>query len=207
MTENVQKKITWYHNLNKIAVKGNIVFAGSTFVQNFPIQELERNFCVEQNVYNRGISGLTIADFKESLSACIFDLEPSKIFLNIGEEDVNTVTFNEVMFVTEYLQIIKEIKKELPLARIYVIGLLPTVNGYKKINKALQHSVCGCGCEFIDFENVLLDSNSCLKKCYKSDCSAISPSAYVAILRDLKMFFRNRMMGFGDVWNMVENWS
>lgn len=207
MTKNVQKKIQWYHNLNKIAEKGAIVFTGSSFIQDFPIEELERNFCVEQTVYNRGIAGLTISDFKESLASCIFELSPSKIFLSIGEEDINTKWFALESFIDTYIEILGSIKKQLPLAKIYIIGILPTINSYKKINKVLQQTVCGCGCEFLDFENVLLDKNDNLRQEYISDYTVVSPSAYVAILRDLKIFFRNRMMGFGEVWSMVENWS
>jgi lysophospholipase L1-like esterase len=207
MTEKVQKKIQWYHNLNKIAEKGAIVFTGSSFMQDFPIQELERNFCVEQTVYNRGIAGLTIANLKDCLSSCIFELSPSKIFLSFGEEDINTVGFTIESFIDSYLQILVAIKKQLPLVKIYVIGVLPIINGYKDVNTQLQRAVSACKCEYLDFENVLLDKNNSLKEEYISDYTAVSPSAYVAILRDLKMFFRNRMMGFGEVWNMVENWT
>jgi len=207
MRENIEKKIKWYHNLNKIAEKGAIVFTGSSFMQDFPIKELESNFHVEQMIYNRGIAGLTIEKLQECLSACVFELSPTKIFLSIGEEDINTEGFSLESFINNYLQIIVAIKNKLPAAKIYVIGLLPIVAGYKEVNKQLQRAVSACKCEYLDFENVLLDKNNNLKAEYISEYTAISPSAYVAILRDLKMFFRNRMMGFGEVWNMVENWN
>lgn len=207
MNKSIENKIKWYHSLNKIAEKGEIVFAGSSFMQDFPIQELERNFSLEHIVYNRGISGLTVKKLQTCLAECIFELAPSKIFLNIGEEDISTLDMPINAFIDAYLQIIKTIKTNLPAAKIYVIGLLPTLENYKEVNKQLQHAVCAFNCEFLDFDNILLDDDGVLKNEYASESKTVSPSAYVAILRDLKMFFRNRMMGFGEVWNMVENWT
>ena len=207
MTETLRQEVAWLHNLNKTAKSGSIVFTGSTFMHNFPINELEHNFQMEESVYNRGVQGLCIADFPYVLENCVFELAPSKLFVCIGEEDVALENFDESVFLDEYEQIILTIRRHLPACKLYIIGLMPTVCGYEKTNRAIRSCANELDCEFLDFGNVLLDTSNQIKKEYSKDKKTFLPGAYVAILRDLKMFFRNRMMGFGEVWNMVENWG
>jgi hypothetical protein len=207
MNKLIQSKADWFHKLNKTARPGNIVFTGSTFMHNFPISELEHNFQMAERVYNRAIEGLRIADFHQVLDLCVFELAPSKLFISIGEEDAADGNLSLTEFTTCYIQTIREIQQKLPACKIHILGLMPTVREYRKINSALRADTSKLNCEFLDFGSVLLDSGNTIKEEYSKDKKTFQPGAYVAILRDLKMFFRNRMMGFGEVWNMVENWG
>ena len=79
-----QDKIIRYRQLNQTARKGQIVFAGSSLMEMFPIEQ----FVVEDNlpvvVYNRGIGGFVTDELLTNLAVCVLDLAPRMLFLNIG---------------------------------------------------------------------------------------------------------------------------
>lgn len=85
-------KVAKYKYLNKYAKKGQIVFAGSSLMEQFPIYEFIQDFDIDRVIYNRGIGGYTAAEMMEALEECIFELEPARLFLNIGTNDFNTNT-------------------------------------------------------------------------------------------------------------------
>ncbi len=58
------------------------------------------------------------------MDICIFDLEPSKIFINIGTNDLG---FNvpESTFLANYDEILRQIKEKLPETKVYVMAYYP----------------------------------------------------------------------------------
>lgn len=52
-----------YQILNEHVKKGQILFTGSSLMEQFPIAEIARNHGVEKMIYNRGIGGYTTDDF------------------------------------------------------------------------------------------------------------------------------------------------
>lgn len=206
MKQELIRQTNWFHELNKYAEPNNILFVGSTFIHDFPINELEINFQIDDAIYNRGIEGLKIQDLKTMLDVCIYELAPAKIILSIGEEDIKEEDFNLETFIMSYISIVKQIKTTLPQCKLYVMGVLPTDNNYIEVNQKLQEKLHSYNIEYIDFGYHLLDKNQRIDPKYLTDGRIFLPNAYVAILKDLKRFFRNRMMGFGDVINMVERW-
>lgn len=206
MQKELMEKKQWFHSLNKYSDMNNILFVGSTFIHDFPINELEINFQMEYTVYNRGIKGLELKELKQLLDVCVFELEPSKIFLSIGEEDIKSTDFSIDNFIGDYLDVIDKIKTKLPKSSLYVMGILPTNDKYITVNNLLQKKLQTIGVEYIDFGYKFLDENKTLNPIYVTEKHEFLPNAYVVVLSDLKRFFRNRMMGFGDIWNMVEKW-
>lgn len=206
MKKELLRQAKWFHGLNKYAEPNNILFVGSTFIHDFPINELEINFQIEDAVYNRGVTGLELKDFKKMLDVCIYELEPAKIILSIGEEDIKKDDFQMDEFIADYMDVIQQIKNHLPKSTIYIMGILPTDDKYIEVNQSLQAKLQSCNIEYLDFGYHLLDKEQHIDPKYFSEEFFFLPNAYVAILKDLKRFFRNRMMGFGDVFNMVERW-
>lgn len=84
-----QDKIIRYRQLNQTAQKGQIVFAGSSLMEMFPIEQ----FVAEDNlpvvVYNRGIGGFVTDELLTNLAVCILDLAPRMLFINIGTNDLS----------------------------------------------------------------------------------------------------------------------
>ena len=61
MTPDKQLKVTTYAHLNRIAQKGQILLAGSSLCEFFPVAEIARHFGFDKTIYNRGI-GKKISD-------------------------------------------------------------------------------------------------------------------------------------------------
>lgn len=206
MKKELIRQAKWFHGLNQYSEPNNILFVGSTFIHDFPINELEINFQIDDTIYNRGISGLKLNELKSMLNVCIYELNPSKIILSIGEEDIKDPDFNKDAFISSYIDLVQQIKSQLPNCRLYVMGVLPTGSNHMEVNRKLQKKLSDFNVEYIDFSYHLLDKNHHIDPKYLTEEYFFLPNAYVAILEDLKRFFRNRMMGFGDVINMVERW-
>lgn len=206
MENELIRQANWFHGLNKYAEPNNILFVGSTFIHDFPINELEINFQIDDTIYNRGISGLKLRDLKSLLDVCVYELSPSKIILSIGEEDILEGDFDINTFILDYIDLVKQIKGHLPKCKLYVMGILPTDSRYIEVNQKLQCNLHTQNIEYVDFGYHLLNKEKQIDPKYITAEHFFLPTAYVAILEDLKRFFRNRMMGFGDVINMVERW-
>jgi len=69
-------KLRKYRELNAVAPKGQTVCAGSSLMENFPVNELLMNLGSTKKIYNRGMSAFTIAQYDEVLDI-VLDLEPS----------------------------------------------------------------------------------------------------------------------------------
>ena len=81
---------------------------------------MQKSLGLDKLIYNRGIRATT-ADLLASIDICIFDLEPSKIFINIGSNDIG---FNvpESTFLANYDEILRQIKEKLPETQVYVMA-------------------------------------------------------------------------------------
>ena len=69
--------------LNRNVSKGQILFTGSSLMEQFPVAEIARNHGLDKIIYNRGIGGYTTDDFISEIDTVLFDLAPSKVFINI----------------------------------------------------------------------------------------------------------------------------
>ena len=56
-----------YQDLNKVARKGQILFTGSSLMEQFPINEIAMSMGVNKIIYNRGIGGTTTDEFLEHI--------------------------------------------------------------------------------------------------------------------------------------------
>ncbi|OCT12029.1 lysophospholipase [Paenibacillus pectinilyticus] len=113
-----------YEEQNKTAKKGQIVFVGSSTMEIFPIEKMQQSLGLEMLIYNRGIRATTTADLLTSMDLCIFDLAPSKIFINIGTNDLG-FGVPEATFLGNYDEILQQIKGKLPNAQVFVMAYYP----------------------------------------------------------------------------------
>jgi lysophospholipase L1-like esterase len=123
MFDTVKLRLKCFSDLNKVCVKNCIVFAGDSITELYPTDEL---FLSLENIfiYNRGISGITSTQLLNNINTQIIDLEPNKVFLLIGindiinEVDINTIANN----IATMLDIIT---KKIVEAKIYVLSVYP----------------------------------------------------------------------------------
>jgi lysophospholipase L1-like esterase len=109
---------------NQTALKGQIVFVGSSLMEIFPIEKMQQSLGLDKLIYNRGIRATTTADLLAAMDLCIFDLAPSKIFINIGTNDLG-FGVPEAAFLANYDEILRQIKERLPETEVFVMAYYP----------------------------------------------------------------------------------
>ena len=174
----------------------------------FPIEKWEEEGKVEFShyIYNRAVRATTTAFLLEHIDSQIFNLEPSKIFINIGTNDIG-FEVPEDEFLTNYDKIMSEIADKLPDTEVYVMRYYPinTVDfgqdtdektlfetrsnekfqtASDKIDKIAQkHNF-----HFIDVNAGLSDENGNLKKELTIDGAHLNPAGYEIVLENLKKY-------------------
>jgi hypothetical protein len=82
--------IAQYAEANRTAQKGQTVFVGSSLMEIFPIEKWQEDgeVAFDHRIYNRAVRATTTAFLLVHLDTQVFDLEPSKVFVNIGTNDI-----------------------------------------------------------------------------------------------------------------------
>ncbi len=194
--------------LNQYARKGQILFTGSSLMEQFPIEELLMSRQMHMTVYNRGVGGFTTTDMLAHMEEMVFGVEPSKIFMNIGTNDIGAMDYEEARLLKNYREILRQIRERLPEAVIYIMAYYP-VNEVDKVpegewgkymfinrtnanihavNQKLSGLAEELGCRFIDVNQGLTDECGRLKKEFTVEGIHMYANAYQVILENLKPY-------------------
>lgn len=209
-----QQKIDKYRILNEHVVKGQILFTGSSLMEQFPVNELLMSEQMDVIIYNRGVGGFTTDDMLQNLDVQLFDTEPSKIFINIGTNDISYsgVPFEDVLshMIHNYEEILRQIKSRLPESSVYMMAYYP-VNEVDKVpegewgkdlfvnrnnrnlptaNAAVQKLSEKYGCRYIDVNAGLTDEYGRLKKEFTVEGVHMYANAYRIIFENLKPYLK-----------------
>lgn len=176
MKEQVLNKARAFKGINDLAMKGEIVVYGSTYMAGFPFYELINKSQLENAVYNRSIAGMTISEALELLQPCVLDIRPSKVFLHLGEED-----FDQPDSFETYSAIVNRISAELPDAKIYLICLQNENAG--QFNKRLS--------ELSNKKNIF---------CIRFSSARRDGIQYKSQFKELSCFFRNHPIMFSEAF-------
>lgn len=199
---------------NKTVKKGQILFVGSSLMEIFPIEQMQQNqdLGLDKAIYNRGVRATTTADLLNHIGTLIFDLTPSKIFINIGSNDIG---FNvpEEIFLANYDEILYRIKEKLPGTAVYVMAYFPvnTVDDFgeekqardqlyaHRSNELLETANAKAeqlakknGYEFINVNAGLTDVNGNLRKELTFDGAHMLPKGYAIVLDNLKKYLADK---------------
>ena len=201
-----------YKMLNQHVKKGQIVFVGSSSTEFFPINEMELSLNLGSVIYNRGIGATITDDLLATMNECIFDLEPSKIFINIGSNDIagpGPEGYNKEKFLANYNKIMDQIKERLPNCEVYVIALYPvnakadfgldksikdrmfamrTNHNIIKANESVEKLAIKHGFNFINVNKGLTDEEGNLKAEYSVEGLHMWPNGYSVILENMKKY-------------------
>ena len=120
-----QDIIERFKRLNQFVKPGQILFAGSSLMEQFPIYEFLQDFNLPLTIYNRGVGGYTTTELMENMEPCIYALKPAHIFMNIGTNDMNAVDYTCEGMMENYRQILNGIRKNLPEAKLYMLAYYP----------------------------------------------------------------------------------
>lgn len=203
-----KQKVDKYRILNEKVIKGQTLFTGSSLMEYFPINELLMTEGMDQIVYNRGIGGYTIPEMLETMEEQIFGVEPSKIFINIGTNDLSMPNFKLETLLSNYEKVLTQIKERLPEATVYMMAYYP-VNEVDKVpdgewgmhmfdsrnnetiervNVAVEELAAKMGNEFINVNEGLRDERGKLKKEFTIEGVHMYANAYRVILQNMKKY-------------------
>ena len=206
MTPDKQLKVTTYAHLNRIAQKGQILLAGSSLCEFFPVAEIARHFSFDKPIYNRGIGGFTSDELLEAIDECILQLEPRTMFINIGTNDLSREAAPYANLLANYREIIRSTQERVPGVKIYMMNYYP-VNlthdfGFDPEAKARMFgirtnaAIAGAsehvkqlaqemGCEYIDVNEGLTDENGDLRAEFAIEGMHMWPDAYVQVFKNM----------------------
>lgn len=212
MKSEQQQKIDKYRILNQAAKKGQILFTGSSLMEHFPINELLMNEGMDQMIYNRGVGGFTTVDMLANMEEQVFGTEPSRIFINIGTNDIGDAsrTFEEVLesMLSNYEKILTQIKERLPETEVYMMAYYP-VNETDKIpdtkwakymfvnrnnknlpiaNAAVEKLAEKTGYHYIDVNSGLCDESGKLRKEFTVEGIHMYANGYQVVLENMKQY-------------------
>ncbi|MBM7564995.1 GDSL-type esterase/lipase family protein [Paenibacillus sacheonensis] len=205
-----QEKVRKYTILNGMARKGQTVLAGSSLMEFFPIHELLQAAGRRECIYNRGIAGYVSAELLASMEACIFELEPAKLFINIGTNDLSAPDYELERLLANYDDILTRIRKRLPACEVYVMAYYPvnakaefpyvpresmeevfrkrTNEAIQEANRAIAQLTAKHGYAFIDVNEGLMDAEGDLKEAYGIDGIHMLPNGYAVVFNNLQKY-------------------
>lgn len=201
-------RINQYKHLNKLSIKGEILFTGSSLMEHFPVNELLINKGINKIVYNRAVGGFTTSDLLEHMEEMVFGVEPSKIFINIGTNDIGASNYSLDNLIKNYEIILMKIKERLPEANVYVMAYYPinevakenkedweketfktrTNNNIKIANRAVEELAKSMRYKYIDVNSGLTDEDGRLKDEYTIEGIHMYANAYNVILDNMMKY-------------------
>lgn len=202
------QKIENYKVLNAAAKKGQILFTGSSLMEQFPICELCQSLEMSKKVYNRGIGGTTTEDFLREINTVLLDLEPSVVYLNIGTNDMSRTPHGEKWMdrlLGNYEKILKIIQTSLPDTQVYVMAYYPVNDAYVEenpmaksmlevrtnenialVNQKLEELAEKYGYYFLNANKGLTDEDGKLKLPYTMEGVHMYAEAYRIVFENIK---------------------
>lgn len=179
----------------KFDANDNFLFLGDSITELYPLEEYYDNL----PVVNSGISGNKTTDILNDMKTRVYQYNPTKVFLLIGTNDLNS-TDEDIVDVTfdNIKEIISEIKENRSDATIYVESVYPvnsviennvvtnrTNKKVKELNKKLSNYCDEESCEYINLYDDLIDEEGNLKTEYTEDGLHLNSLGYVVITREL----------------------
>ena len=199
-----------YDDLNKIAQKGQILFTGSSLMEQFPVNEIAMSMGITKTIYNRGIGGTTTDDFLAHIGTVLLDLEPSKVFINIGTNDIHQREDGEpwqAHLLKNYRRILEILKEKLPQTEVYMMAYYPinadlpdtpewtkaafrtrSNEALNDINGKLSALAQEMGCRFIDCNDGIKDEQGRQKAEYSKEGMHMYPAAYIQVFKALRQY-------------------
>lgn len=210
MQRDQQQKIRNYQYLNRSVKKGQILFTGSSLMEQFPVCELASACGLDKLVYNRGVGGFTTDDFLREIDTVLFDPEPCKVFLNIGTNDMREREDGGdwmERLLDNYESILKQSRERLPRTQMYLMAYYP-VNGelsegnpqagamlkvrtnenIAAVNRRVSGLAKAYGYHFIDVNQGLTDEKGNLKAEYTVEGVHMFAEAYGVVFENLKRY-------------------
>lgn len=200
-----EMKLAHYREANKTVKYGETVFAGSSLMEMFPVNKLLEESGSDKIIYNRGVGGFVSEELWNALDTCILDLKPSRLFINIGTNDLSDPSIPIDRMIAVYDKIITAVEQSLPGIRIYLMAYYPVnyeaaaesmreclrIRTNEKIalaNAEVAALAARHSQQYIDINRNLKDEQGRLKAEYTIEGMHINEDGYRAIFTDIMSY-------------------
>ena len=207
MQQEKTRKLNNYRQQNAYIQKGKTLFTGSSLMENFPITE----YCLNEGLpiaYNRGIGGYITDEFLAAIDAVLLDLQPAKLFINIGTNDLRVLPNGEDWFShlsANYRKICDIIREKLPGTTVYMMAYYPvnsaalaardypgpivrTNENIDRANRMVAELAAEYGFHYIDVNDGLKDEKGELKAEHTQDGIHFDAAAYRTVFDRLRQY-------------------
>lgn len=141
-------------------MKNNGIFCiGSNYFSALNISEAAQEENFQQIIYDRSVAGLKISNLETHLEKNVFDVTPSKIFLNIGDADIDCDSFSVDEFISKYEWALFNLHCKCKGCRIYILSVISDAPCSKELNESLKKVAENFGCDFIDIAQCKNEKN------------------------------------------------
>ena len=205
-----REKLESYRQLNRLAKKGQVVFTGSSLMEQFPLNEMLQGEALPYRVYNRGMSGFVAPQLLQVLDVCVYELAPAHVFLNIGTNDMSRPDYRQEALLACYRRILEEILSHVPGVKLHLLAYYPvnpdlegqegwaaealryrTNQVLREANRGVEALAREMGAEYLDLNAPLLDGQGRLKAQYTQEGIHLYPAGYQAVLGELLPVLRS----------------
>lgn len=169
-----------YRELNSITEAGGVVLFGSNTFAALPIGELTQAFRITEPIYNRSVKDIRLSQVESYLKVCLYDLNPRKIFVNMGDVDIMDENVNIEDFISKYEWLLYMIHTKTQAA-IYIVSIVSESPAAQKINEQLKKLAAQTGCKYVDAVSALESKRPTLR-----------------LFELLKVHMRNHPINFAD---------
>lgn len=188
-----------YEKQNTNEAKRQIVFCGDSGNVNFPFDKLLPAY--SNTIVNRNISGSTSTLLLSYMDRTILPLEPSKVFFQIGSNDLQFGTSKEETK-ANILAIYEKFKETNPVTKVYFLSIYPVnpsadipnnASGTRTKEKLMQYNeeikvLLQEKAIFVDVYHDLTDENGYLKREYTIDGIHFTEAGWAVVADKLKEF-------------------
>lgn len=169
-----------YREMNSITEAGGVVLFGSNTFAALPVGELAQAFRITEPIYNRSIKDVRIDQIESYLKVCLYDLNPRKIFVNMGDIDILDENVDADNFISKYEWLLYMIHTKTQ-ASIYIVPIVSNSPAAFQINQRLKALASQTGCKYVDVTGVLESKRPTLR-----------------LFEVLKVHMRNHPINFAD---------
>ena len=184
---------------NKNLSKGQIVFIGDSLTDRYALDASYADLPLAS--YNRGIGGDKTGGVLARLEESLFVLEPTKISLLIGINDINGGVPDQTIL-NNYKEILDRIQERLPAAEVFCTSILPMhPTAFRKredydrsmqripvINEGIRSLAASHGYQYLDLYPLFEGEDRYLIESYSTDGLHLSAEGYAVWTAALKPY-------------------
>jgi lysophospholipase L1-like esterase len=175
----------------KILEKGGIVFLGNSITEGFDFDK----YFEKTKIINRGINSDHIDGLVERLQYSVIDLQPSKLFILIGINDIGAQDSDSTIL-SNYSKLLEIIANKLPATEVFVHSILPTTAKWKncppekivRVNQHINELANHHKFTWIDIYSIFVNENSFLKSNLTRDGLHLNHKGYQLWANNLNDF-------------------